>query len=482
VQKAKTLWREGIMFHRPGILVVAALVSLCLLSAAGSQQIQQSNKHDKSLQPVNLSRNYAPLPCVDGEMIRADRLRRNAEVDAQSDFADPQHIVTVWIGGQSINTSVSFDGGKSWSISKPLLLNACLNQNLADYKGGADPRVGIGAGKTVYVSALVGHRKIDRQWLIVDTSRDGGLTWNDPVILDRLRTAKSEFDNPSIVVDAENPAAAYVAAESIDDNSTSSVAFSRTTDHGKTWSPIRPITPSIHARTLGPQLLLEHRSNRLYAFYVERETDGSWLAFVHSDDHGMTWSQPAKIVEIVPPRSEMRLGDWGTPFIAAEDMVHVASDAKRGTLYCVFADARATSGNRLTVSLISSKDLGKSWSTLISVSTPSKGHAFQPSVAVNSRGDVGVAYYDTRSEFVEQSGKTLPISIWLQVFRSGKRLREVLLDQFNYAGLGSRGLLDYQALVAVSHGFHGLYTKSNLGPGQPLSNEVSGNLTDIYFH
>jgi hypothetical protein len=176
-----------------------------------------------------------------------------------------------------------------------------------------------------------------------------------------------------------------------------------------------------------------------------------------------------------------KLGSAGIPFESAQDMLRVAVDPKSGVLYILFADARSTDSNRLAISMISSADGGKIWKEPVQVSSPSEGHAFQPAIAINSYGEVGVLYYDTRSKFPEKPGETLPIAIWLRVFASGGSSKETLLDEFNYADLGRRGLLDYQSLL-VSGGFHGAYTKSNLRPDQAATTEIDGHTTDIYFH
>ena len=431
---------------------------------------------------VNLSRDYVAVKCQNGDKIREDRLRENAEVQAVSDPHDSKHIVAAWVGGQSIITSASFNGGKSWSAARPLRLNACLNPALSDYKGGADPGVGFGPGRTVYVSSLIGHRSIDRQAVAVSTSRDGGLTWDEPVVLHTEPDGNPELDNTSLAADPENSGFAYVATEFILGDATSGIGFSRTNDYGRTWSAVRPITPSVKGRRFSPVLVLEPDSKRLYGFAYVREPRRTWIAFIYSDDHGSTWSEPREITKVVPPRAETKLGASGIPFESAQDILRVAAAPKSGVLYVLFADARATDGNRLAISMISSSDRGKTWNAPTQVSSPSEGHAFQPALAVNSSGDVGVLYYDTRSRFPERPGKTLPISIWLRVLGTGGSVKEELLDQFNYAGLGRRGLLDYQSLLVSAGKFHAVYTKSNLRSDQSATTETNGGATDIYFH
>jgi hypothetical protein len=432
--------------------------------------------------PVNLSKGYAPVKCRNGETIREDRLKKNAEVAAISDPYDPHHAIAAWVGGQGIISSVSFNGGQSWSNPSPLPLTACLNENLEDFKGGADEWITIGADKTVYVSALVGYRRVDRQALLVDTSKDGGLTWQDPVVVPTDPKLNSDVDNTSIVADSGNPGLAYVATESIHDETTSSVGFSRTTDGGKSWSPMREVVKLTKGRRFpGPQLLFESSSKRLYAFSKVQESGKSWIARIYSEDQGVSWSAPTRIAECIRLQSETKLGAAEIAFESAQDILHVAEDEKSGSVYLVFNDARATNGSHLGVSLVSSLDRGRSWTQPIAVNGPSAGHAFQPAVAVNSKHEIGMSYYDTRSTFPEQPGKTLPVAVWRTIIGSGGKRSELRLDQFNYLGLERRGLLDYQALIVIDGRFHAVYTKTNLKADEARPIGAEENVTDIFF-
>jgi hypothetical protein len=157
-----------------------------------------------------------------------------------------------------------------------------LNPSLADYKEGADPGVGFGPGKTVYVSGLVGHRSIDRQAVAVDTSRDGSLTWDDPVVLQTEPNGNPELDNTALVADPENSGFAYLATEFITDDATSGIGFSRTTDFGRTWSAVRPITPLVEGRRFSPVLGIEPGSKRVFSFAHVREAGRTWTGFIHS--------------------------------------------------------------------------------------------------------------------------------------------------------------------------------------------------------
>ena len=312
--------------------------------------------------PVNLSKDYTPVRCRNEETIREDRVKKNAEVAAISDPYNSHHVIAAWVGGQGIISSVSFDAGQRWNKPRPLPLTACLNKELEDFKGGADEWITIGPDKTVYVSALVGYRRMDRQALLVDASKDGGLTWQDPVVIPSDLKLNSDIDNTSIAADTEVPGLVYVATESIHDETTSSIGFSRTVDGGKTWSPIREVVKLTRGQRFpGPQLLFESRSKRLYTFSKVQESGKSWIVRIYSDDRGISWSDPARIAECISLQSEPQLGAAKIAFEPAQDILHVVEDEKSGRIYLVFADARATNGRHLGISLVLSPDQGRSW-------------------------------------------------------------------------------------------------------------------------
>ena len=461
-----------------------AVVSACLTALPFTPYFGDEALTDREamIVPINLSKDYVPVKCVNGETIREDRLKKNAEVAAISDPYNPNHVIVAWVGGQGIITRVSADQGRNWSAARPLPLTACLNQKQQAFKGGADEWIAVGQDKTVYVSALVGYRERDRQALLVDTSTDGGLTWRDPVVIANDPKVDSELDNTAIVADPEIPGWAYVVTESIHDELTSTVGFSRTTDGGKTWSSIRELTkPNRGRRFPGPQLLFEGRSKRIYVFSKMQDSGKSWIARIYSEDRGLSWSEPARIAECTGEPSEMKLGSANIEFESAQDMLHVAEDQKLGRIYLVFNDRSAANYGHLGVFLLSSPDRGRSWTRSVAIGAPGAGHAFQPAVAVNSNHEVGVSYYDPRSTFSERLGKTLPISVWLAILGDRDKPSESRVDQFNYLGLERRGLLDYQALITIDDRFHAVYTKTNLEPDQAGPSGPEKNITDVFF-
>jgi hypothetical protein len=106
----------------------------------------------------------------------------------------PRHLVAVWQqdrwsneGARAIDSSVSFDGGATWS--KPAVVLGLVLGSGGPYARVSDPWVAFSRdGSTVYVSALpfATPTNIDASGVAVSRSTDGGRTWQPPATLAAL--------------------------------------------------------------------------------------------------------------------------------------------------------------------------------------------------------------------------------------------------------------------------------------------------------
>lgn len=116
--------------------------------------------------------------------------------------------------------------------------------------------------------------------------------------------------------------------------------------------------------------------------------------FVTSADGGVTFSQPTRVLEqpykgYTPP-TELR-GSFAT----GTNVVY-AIDRRTDRLYVASSDDR--SGARRMIFAVSANK-GKTWSAprLVSPAVPAASEQYQPMLAVNHEGTVGVAWFDTRN-------------------------------------------------------------------------------------
>jgi hypothetical protein len=135
-----------------------------------------------------------------------------------------------------------------------------------------------------------------------------------------------------------------------------------------------------------------------------------------------------------------------------------AAAAPDGSVYVAFEDN--TSASSGAIGLARSRDGGRTWT-----STPLPGvsaYAFEPSVAVDSHGTVGVTWYDLRHDRRGDAALTADVwfaqsgdrgASWRQAHVAGlTNLRSAPLPAHNYVG-------EYQGLAALpGRGFAAIFT------------------------
>lgn len=289
---------------------------------------------------------------------------------------------------QSLNDSIvsgfrSTDGGGTWSRFE---LPGCK----------IDPWVAFGAGRNVFVSCL----GRESGTLLVHTSRDGGETWATPTLVPTHDNPST--DRPVIAVDRRQELEqeiVYVAygremeAADLDENVYTPV-INRSHDAGRSFEE---------------PLFVRHDNLEQQPFDSVVLSDGSFLvAYMDFMLHGRPLVHRRSWTTLLSPdgesfrlptllwEQEEREMPWSLA-VDASDRLYVAVDGywtRRGARP---EELASHTGNDLFV--ITSDDRGESWSAPVAVFPPVPGaNAEVPTIAVNSAGVVGVAWYDTRHD------------------------------------------------------------------------------------
>jgi hypothetical protein len=425
-----------------------------------------------------------------------DRVAVNAEVEpwVAVDPSDESHVVAVWQqdrfrfgGANGLAAGVSLDGGVTWTEST-LPFGMCAPGGL-DFERVSDPWVAIGPDGIVYVSALVVDVINDHDnGVSVATSRDGGMTWDEPVLVHsntRRAAARAFDDKESITADPTRPRVAYVvwdrgvadeeagergdlervALGTSDGSPSAPVWFAMTSDGGVTWSEARPILDPRPGRfTIGNQIVVDPTTGTLYdvfdSFAAGRRT--FYEALVRSDDGGVTWSRPVRIAR------DLGIGvqhpNTGTPLRVGTGLPDAAVDPSTGTIYVVWEDGRFSRGRHDDIALSFSTDGGETWSEPTQANTRTERPAFTPSVEVRTDGTVGVTYYDLR--FLERQKHALPTAYWLtEISPDGATMSETQLagpfDDMFAPRAGGLFLGDYQGLAVTDDRFLSVFVVTN---------------------
>ncbi len=394
-----------------------------------------------------------------------------------------------------IGTYTSFDGGCTWSDGGVL----------PGFGPGAitsDVSIAFGRHDDVYVAVLYaakpgsGDFGYGESGVAVSTSRDGGRTFGEPVYVYVDRTGTVFSDKPWIAVDQS--AGAHSGAVYVmwsydhdgvcgDDNGCKQdVAFSRSTDGGKTFSPVRLVqgdapfcrndatrrAPGSHRcdAALGTVQVVEPNGTLVVVYAYEDVMNSgrvpTRLVALASHDGGETWAAPSLVATISDVFGTLPPGHYRNTTLPA-----LACDPSTGQLYVAWADKAS---GHADVLLSTSYDDGLTWSAALRVNDDPPGERanhLQPQLAVASNGVVAVSFFDTRND---------PQRGWIDVylaqstdhgtsFLTNTRVTTQSWDPAAGAPTDPSGLRfigDYQGLTVAGSRFYPFWNDSRTGSQQ----------------
>lgn len=430
---------------------------------------------------------------------------------------DPRNLVAAWMArgakGGGVQVAASFDGGRVWSAPKTLPANDCADGPYWVLPHASDPWIAYGPEGRVYVAAQ-GVKEGDvperATGIFVITSADGGRNWTGPATAALSLAVHRRFDNASIAADPKRAGVAYVGTTRYEfpeleglgpgetpkrgpRSSYGPAAVSKTTDGGRTWTGARIASPLVEGdRVSAPQIVVDPAGDRVLVTYFRGPgasskpgVVGGSVALIESADQGATWGPPQEVVSLVGVPLAHEAPYQEKPLNMAEDIVRIARDPRGGALAIVFSDGRFTGGRSLGVALTLSVDGGRKWSAPARLSAPDEPTAWLPTVAFNDAGQIGVVYLV--ADFQARRGLAFPVTLRLRVYERGgiasdqtsiREVRSEVLDRFAWSWPG-----DYLGLVSIGVAFHALYTRSTLGPDEPVAAQWprGSNPTDLLF-
>jgi hypothetical protein len=290
----------------------------------------------------------------------------------------------------------SFDGGHSWTEGR-------LTSTLGVW---GDPSVTFDAQGSLFFGHL--SDPDDGNWvdrIVVQKSIDGGITWNDgagiglnpPKVEDKEWLATDQTDSPY----RHNVYVAWTEFDEIwsdDPEDSSRILFSRSTDHGETWShPVKINDRS--GNCLDGDLTVE---GAVPAVGPNGAVYTSWggplgIMFDRSLDGGVTWGTDILVAD--------QPGGWafdipgifrcnGMPVTACD----ISDSPYRGAIYVLWSDQR-NGLDDTDVFLKKSTDGGDTWSEIRRVNDDTTAaHQFFPWMTVDPlTGIIWVVFYDRRN-------------------------------------------------------------------------------------
>jgi hypothetical protein len=365
----------------------------------------------------------------------------------------------------------SLDGGKTWQRTTIPGLTRCSG-GTADTA--SDPWVSFGGDGTAYFGGQSGLVSSDPPLvaIVASHSGNGGRNWAAPAI---VAPPIGGNEQPAITGSPTLKQHAYMTWANfllqLPPPWTNTVSFSRTSDGGANWSPPVVIDqPGPLAIDQAPRISVLPNGT-LLAFFGRADflTGLATLEAARSLDEGKTW------LPAVEAGSKPLTGDFFDPEtgeILPQPGYPSSAVAPDGTVYAAFENSSAPDTGAIGVA--SSRDGGLTWSTTMLPGV--SAFAFEPAIAVDEHGTVGVIWYDLRNDHPGDAALTADLwfahsddhgTTWNQTHVAGP-------TDLRTAAPAPQGRFgEYQGLAGLNKGFAAIF-----GLAAP---QAKNGPTDIFF-
>jgi hypothetical protein len=503
-----------------GYLLPVSLVSATIVALVTSGTAWAASYAATSLQYVgDHPLSGCSAPAVGGTNYAGAEVEPNLAVNP----VNPDNVIEVYQqdrwsngGAHALWSSVTFSGTKAspkWSaISAAPAFDVCTGNSA--YDRASDPWVTFSPDGTAYQIAIT-FTEIPGAFsgpsgVMVSQSSDGGSTWGAPTSLIADNSLNILNDKESITADRTTSQNVYAIWDRLVAPSGQAAApagdrafgyrgptwFSRTTDHGASWSPATMIyDPGEENQTIGNVIVvtpahptasnvpggqLVDGFDLLYNFKNSGGVRGFNVAVMRSADQGSTWSSPTIIDKQVVAPVSITVNGQSAAVRTGDIIPEFAVDGSSGYIYAVWQDGRW--GGIAQTAFSMSKDGGVTWSPTIRINDPTSDskQVFTPTVAVANDGTVGVTYYEledatgtTTYQFVSCSANCTSTAGWAGgATQVGSSFQ---MSTAPYAGGYFVG--DYQGLAAyANHGFRTAVVMAQPvathGPTDPFSDTI----------
>jgi hypothetical protein len=388
-----------------------------------------------------------------------------------------------------IGSFASFDGGCTWTDG------GVFPGFQQRYTLTSDITFAFGLHNTVYAAVLF-EAQHGMNGIAVSTSTDGGRSFGNPVSVFESQENKVFNDKPWVAVDRTNGperGAIYVAwsydygGDCGEGNPcVNEIAFSRSSDGGKTYSPPRMVEGSApfcanalpdrppHAMrcdaAIGATPVVEPDGTLAVAFlnsYSSISRAGKAIPdrqlVVTSPDGGATWSAPVSIAAIHDIYAYFPHEHYRNLSLPA-----FAGDAQTGQLYIAWSDLATGDADIL---FSASSDGGQSWSAPQRVNDDALRNGaeqFQPQLAVAPDGVISVSFFDTR---VDPAHRFIDVFLAQSVDHGASFLANVRVTTQTWNPAvdapvdsgGSQFIGDYQGLAVDSRFAHPFWNDTRTG-------------------
>jgi hypothetical protein len=393
---------------------------------------------------------------------------------------DPAQIVGVYQG--PARAVFSTDSGRTFTLAEGTVPS--------DWRVAADVSTTFDNQGNAYLSYLTFDKLgttsfwrhgAGRNGIWVRRSADGGKTWEKAPVAVHVWATGNEpdlqyEDMPRIIADnsPKSPHAGNLYMGWIEWQIDKSIMlFSRSTDHGKTWT--KPMRISTQAG------LPRDDNGGVVGFHAAIASDGtiyaSWnwastITLAVSRDGGKSFAPSRPVVNVAPPYfgGTGGVGGISRVFGFPQIAVDARAGSSGGTLYLSWSDYR---NGDVDVFVAASRDRGRTWGTPLRVTTDSlhsgRDQFFQWLTVDPVNGDVYVQFYDRRDDPQNRkTGFTLARST-----DGGRTFRNYAWTDRTFEGRGAF-LGDYTWLTAYDGRVYGIWAETVPDESDPIAPSQPG--------
>lgn len=381
---------------------------------------------------------------------------------------NPQNLMAACELPETVATYVSFNGGRSWRSNGPLPLPA-------GSAGGGNVSAAFDEVGRGFVCGLLVSDSGQRSTYLW-RSHDGGRSFTAPLELG----SGPALDRPWLTTGASGSQVVHVVWSN---GSSSGVAtaldYARSTDGGRTFEAPRTLA-SVRVGLGNPVVACGPRGT-VYALYgagngaLESATDVPMTVnVICSSDGGQTFARPIEIghgqdLIAFPGLRVRRTGP--SPPARNSSLPAIAADAATG-LACVVYTVHHPGAAHADVMLTISRDGGRSWTRATAVTPQDQVIYFEPQVAIDDAGRIGVM------AFAMAQGMVSVVLMQSEPGSSRLGLPMAVTDQpFNAATVadpnGRLQLGEYQALATTPGAFHPVWNDPRTGKLQLYTTVVA---------
>jgi hypothetical protein len=356
--------------------------------------------------PLSVAVTFGGTKYIVGPTVSPTSTTPEAEEYVALDPAIPSNLVATISdfslrgGANTTKYASSTDGGLSWKESfVPLVNGAPATGDGQVWPFNSDPVVAIDLQGNVFLSELYFHEEFDNNangvYVSVAPFVSGvGVTFTQSgthaVAADLDPATTVIEDKPWLAVDNSHAATSgnvYVSWAHFVDN-TDFILFSRSVDHGVTWSTPIPINPASQNGSVQGSEMAVGPSGEVYLVYEVFLTGGFRQQFLaKSVDGGQGFTTP---IAITPRFHELSFSST----YRKNSFAALAVSPVDASVHLLYADQPYRIS---AIEYISSTNGGASFSSPRALEDASRGQRFMPALAVDELGNLNASWFDSRN-------------------------------------------------------------------------------------